>query len=180
MLQSWSRVATPKLLEPISPSTLQNLLQDGLAPCVVALSPSRRHDPSLRSLIERLEHQDPRQVQTISLIKLFERQQERLPPTLLSESTFSYDEIPWAAPFSVQTQLKRLADLFVAVVLLLLTAPFVGLSAMLIWLEDQDPFSIASSGAVGWAGRSRCVNSGRCVRTTKVARLSGLSQVISG
>ena len=96
---------------PISPLKLELLLNEGTEPLLVALSPSRRHHPSFSGLIERLEMQDPRLVQTISVIHLFEKQQERLPPALLADSGLSYDEMPWAAPFSVQAQLKRLADL---------------------------------------------------------------------
>ena len=36
----------------------------------------------------------------------------------MADTFLSYDDLPWAAPFSVQAQLKRLADLLVAVVLL--------------------------------------------------------------
>ena len=62
----------------------------------------------------------------------FEQQQERIPPALLANSGLSYDELPWGAPLSVQAQLKRLVDLLVSIALLLLTAPFVGLAALLI------------------------------------------------
>ena len=86
------------------------------------------------------------------MINLFEKQQERLPPALLADSSLSYDEMPWAAPFSVQAQLKRLSDLLVAGVLLLLTAPFVGLAALLIWLEDQGPIFYSQQRS-GWLGR---------------------------
>ena len=60
--------------------------------------------------------------------------------------------MPWAAPFSVQAQLKRLADLLVAAVLLLLTAPFVGFASLLIWLEDQGPVFYSQQRS-GWLGR---------------------------
>ena len=152
MLQAWSRVALPQRLEPCSPLACEQLLNEGKEPLLVALSPSSRIDPSLSELIERLETQDPRSVQTISIISLFEKQQERLPPALLADSGLSYDELPWAAPFSVQVQLKRLADLLVAGVLLLLTAPFVGVAALLIWLEDQGPVFYSQQRS-GWLGR---------------------------
>ena len=152
ILQAWSHVALPQRLEPISPLKLELLLNEGAEPLLVALSPSRRHHPSFSGLIERLEMQDPRLVQTISVIHLFEKQQERLPPALLADSGLSYDEMPWAAPFSVQAQLKRLADLLVAAVLLLLTAPFVGFASLLIWLEDQGPVFYSQQRS-GWLGR---------------------------
>ena len=151
MLQAWARVAPRQRLEPIPPLALDQLLNEGAATLLVALSPRRRRDPSLSGLIDRLEMQDPRLVQTMSVISLFEQQQERLPPALLADSVLSYDELPWAAPFSVQAQLKRLADLLVAAVLLLLTAPFVCLAALLIWLEDRGWSTASSAAAAGAA-----------------------------
>ena len=56
------------------------------------------------------------------------------------------------APFSVQAQLKRMADLLIAGLLLLLTAPFVLLAALLIWLEDRGPV-LYSQQRSGWLGR---------------------------
>ena len=56
------------------------------------------------------------------------------------------------APFSVQAQLKRMADLLVAALLLLLTAPFVLLAALLMWLEDRGPV-LYSQQRSGWLGR---------------------------
>ena len=95
--------------------------------------------------------QDPRLVQTISVVSLFEQSQERLPPALLADSVVSYDELPSAAPFSMQVQLKRLADMFVAASLLMLTAPLVGLGGLLIWLEDQGPVFYRQQRS-GWLG----------------------------
>ena len=152
ILHAWSRVSLPQSLEPVSPRDLENLLNDGAESLLVILSASRLDDPSLSGLIERLELQDLRFVRTISLVKLFEQQQERLPPVLLPESGLSYDEMPWAAPFSVQAQLKRLADLLIAALLLLLTAPFVCLAAILIWLEDHGPVFYRQQRS-GWLGR---------------------------
>ena len=112
---------------------------EGTSPLLVALSSTCRCDPSFSQIIDNLEVQDPRFVQTISVIRLFEQLQERLPPSLLVDSAWTYYEMPWAAPFSVQVQLKRLADLLVSAVLLLITAPFIVFAGILIWLEDQGP-----------------------------------------
>ena len=105
-----------------------------------------------RSIHRESENSDLRYVRTTSVVNLFDSQQERLPPRLLLDSTFSYADLPWAAPFSVQAQLKRLADLLVAALLLLVTAPFIGLSALLIWLEDQGPVFYSQQRS-GWLGR---------------------------
>ena len=83
---------------------LEQFLNEGAEPLLVALSPRCRRDSSLSGLIKRLEINDPRFVQTISVISLFEQQQERLPPALLADSGLSCEELPWAAPFSVQAQ----------------------------------------------------------------------------
>ena len=83
ILQAWSRVVPRQNLEPIPPLAVEQLLDDGQAPLLVALSPSCRRDPSLSGLIQRLEIQDPRIVKTISVISLFDSQQERLPPPFL-------------------------------------------------------------------------------------------------
>ena len=151
-LQAWARVALPQRLKPISPMGLDQLLNEGTETLLVAISSGLRCDPKISGLIERLEVQDPRMVQTISVINLFERQQERLPPALLADFGLSYDEIPWAASFSVQAQLKRLADLLVAATLLLITTPVVGLAALFIWLEDQGPVFYSQQRS-GWMGR---------------------------
>lgn len=152
ILQAWARVAPLQRLEPILPQALEQLLNDAAAPLLVVLSPSCRMDPRLAVLIERLEIQDPRLVQTVSVINLFSQQQERLPPALLADSVLSYEELPWTATFSVQSQIKRLADMFVAAALLVLTAPLVGLAALLIWLEDQGPVFYTQQRS-GWLGR---------------------------
>ena len=55
MLQAWSRVAMPQRLEPISPLAFEQLLNEGSALLMVAISPSLRHDPSLSHLIERTD-----------------------------------------------------------------------------------------------------------------------------
>ena len=110
---------------------------------------------------------------------MFEKHQERLPPALLADSGLLYDELPWAAPFSVQAQLKRLADLLVAGALLLLTAPFVALAALLIWLEDQGPVFYSQQRS-GWLGRPFTVLKLRTMREQPKAKLFGHSQAISG
>ena len=152
ILHAWARVSPARQLQPILPSALEQLLDDESLPLLVALSPQRRSDPSLTGLIERLETQNPEQVQTISVRNLFEQQQQRLPPALLSDFSVMYDELPWAASFSFQSQLKRLADLLVASVLLFFTSPFVVFAALLIWLEDQGPVFYTQLRS-GWLGR---------------------------
>ena len=94
---------------------------------------------------------DPRQIQVISPAGLFERQQERLPPDLLDEGWMTYDEMPWAAPFSFQTQLKRAFDLILASSLLLITSPLLLLAMSWIWLDDPGPVFYQQKRS-GWMG----------------------------
>ena len=152
MLQSWRRVPQRERLEPVTVEQLQRALSDRACPLLVVLAPGLERDPRWASLQETLETQDPRQVRLLSPLSLFEQQQERLPPAFLPEGGLSYDDLPWAAAFSVQAQLKRVADLLVAGGLLLLSAPFVGLAAALIWLEDRGPVLYVQQRS-GWLGR---------------------------
>ena len=70
----------------------------------------------------------------------------------MGDISFTYDDLPWASLFSVQSQLKRMADLVVAFVLLLVTAPLIAVAALLIWLEDRGP-AFYSQRRSGWLGR---------------------------
>ena len=171
ILHDWGRVELVQRLEPLSSSALGQLLDEGVFPLLVALSPSLRRDSMFSGLIERLELQDPRVVQTISVISLFEQQQERLPPSLLDNASVLYEDLPWAAPFSFQGQLKRLADLTLAAALLFITAPFVGLAAFLIWLEDRGPVFYRQRRS-GWLGRPFTVHK---LRTMTHQSSSGMS-----
>lgn len=73
------------------------------------------------------------------VVELAESQLERLPPSLLPEAWLAMDEIPWANTFSVQRQLKRVADVALSLLLLVVTAPLLLLIGLLIWLEDRGP-----------------------------------------
>ena len=82
---------------------------------------------------------------------LFERHQERLPPSLLTEGWLLYDDMPWADPFSLQTQVKRLADVAVASLLILLTSPILLIAICWIWLDDPGPVFFGQQ-RTGWFG----------------------------
>ena len=152
VLRAWRRVPQRQRLRPVDAPALSQQLDQAKESILVALSIAVRQDPVLRPLLARLEMHDPRQVRTLSVLSLFEQQQERLPPVLIGDTVLAYDDLPWAATFSVQAQLKRMADLLVAAVLLLLTTPFVLLAVLLIWLEDRGPVLYAQRRS-GWLGR---------------------------
>ena len=152
LLESWRRVPHRQRLLPVDQCRLQRRLDQPEQPLLVAVSAEMRRDQNQRSLLESLEMRDPRVVRSTSVLSLFEQQQERLPPLLMGDAPFTYDDLPWAATFSVQAQLKRMADLLVAAVLLTLTAPVVLMAALLIWFEDRGPVFYSQQRS-GWLGR---------------------------
>ena len=152
VLTSWQRIPHRQRLSPVDALRLQGRLEQPEQPLLVAVSSEMRRDPSQRSLLENLEMRDPRLVRSVSVLSLFEQQQERLPPVLMEDVSFTYDDLPWASTFSVQAQFKRVADLMVSALLLLLTAPFMAVAALLIWLEDGGPI-LYSQQRSGWLGR---------------------------
>ena len=100
---------------------------------------------------------DSHRLRVLTLQSLFEQHQERLPPALMADTFLAYEDLPWVA-FSVQAQLKRMADLLVAVVLLLLTAPFVLLAALLIGSKTVTQCFMPRSEVVGWEGPLLFIN----------------------
>lgn len=152
IMRAWKRVPERQRLWPTQLKSVFERIQQAKEPLMLAITPALRQSPELRPLLERSEVSDPRQLRVLSVISLFEQQQERLPPAFIAEEGFAYDDLPWAATFSVQAQLKRLADLFVAAALLLITTPFVVLAAVLIWFEDRGPIVYAQQRS-GWLGR---------------------------
>ena len=152
VLADWRRLPQRQRLRPVVSTALAQQLDQAGEPILLALSQAVRSDTALRPLLASLEMRDPRQLRVISVLSLFEQQQERLPPALMADTVLAYDDLPWAATLSVQAQLKRMADLLVAALLLLLTAPFVLLAMLLIWLEDRGPLLYAQRRS-GWLGR---------------------------
>jgi lipopolysaccharide/colanic/teichoic acid biosynthesis glycosyltransferase len=140
-----------------------------------------------------------------TVIELAESQLERLPPALLPEDWLLIEAIPWANSFSVQRQLKRVADVGVSLFLLVLTLPLMLLVALLIWLEDRGPvfYHQKRSGLMGrtfillklrtmrcadpgdppsWTrpGDSRITRVGQLLRRTRFDELPQLLNVLSG
>ena len=152
VLTAWRRVPHRQRLFPVDAQRLQRRLDQSDQPLLVAVTEAVRRDPMQYVLLESLDMRDPRLVRCVSALSLFEQQQERLPPALMGDTPFTYDDLPWAATFSVQAQLKRMADLLVAALLLLITAPFMTVAALLIWLEDRGPVFYAQQRS-GWLGR---------------------------
>jgi len=152
IMRAWKRVPGRQRLRSIQPEALLERMQQAEESLLLTITPALRQTPELRPLLDRSEISDPRQLRVLSVISLFEQQQERLPPAFIAEDGFVYDDLPWAATFSMEAQLKRLADVFVAATLLLITAPVVLTAAVLIWLEDRGPIVYAQQRS-GWRGR---------------------------
>lgn len=152
VLKAWRRVPHRQRLFPVDAQRLQRRLDQSDQPLLLAVTEEVRRDPMQHLLLESLDMRDPRVVRSVSVLSLFEQQQERLPPALMGDTPFTYDDLPWAATFSVQAQLKRMADLLLAALLLLITAPFMAVAALLIWLEDRGPVFYAQQRS-GWLGR---------------------------
>ena len=152
ILGAWNRLPGRQHLYPVDASVLNRQLDQAVEPILVAISQGVSKDPDFRPLLASLEMRDPRQVCALPVLNLFEQQQERLPPILMADTVLAYGDLPWTAIFSVQAQLKRMADLLLAGFLLIATAPFVFVAALLIWLEDRGPVFFAQQRS-GWLGR---------------------------
>ncbi len=145
VLDAWN---TTPIRQPLRCLNLEQALELS-PPLVLALSPSlERHDHQRKLL----EARDPRYTSLTTPLSLLERQLERLPPGLLPDPWLDYEALPWNRVFSLERQLKRGADLIVAVVLLAVTSPLILLAMLLIWLEDRGPIFYVQQ-RTGWLGR---------------------------
>ncbi len=105
----------------------------------------------LRLWLRRLVRQRQRPFPT--LLETAEHQQQRLLPSHLPEEALTLEDVPWADSLSVQRQLKRAADVALAVSLLLLTLPLIALAGLLIWLDDRGPVFYVQDRS-GWMGET--------------------------
>jgi lipopolysaccharide/colanic/teichoic acid biosynthesis glycosyltransferase len=129
---------------------------------------------------------------------------QRFPPDLLQTADLLRGE--FAAPHgSLQKRLKRLGDVLVSGLLLVLTAPLLLVAAVLIWLEDHGPvlygqvrsgldghpFQVwklrsmrvnAEASGAQWSGRGdpRITRIGRLLRLTRLDELPQLWAVLRG
>ena len=140
----------------------------------------------------------------LSLLGWSERVLQRFPPELLNPADLLRGDftIPQG---SIQLRLKRLGDVLLSAVLLVLALPLLGLACLLIWLEDRGPvlYSQLRSGLGGnpyrvwklrsmrvdaerhgaqWVGQrdSRITRIGRVLRLTRIDELPQLLAVLTG
>ena len=86
------------------------------------------------------------------MISLFEQQQERLPPPCWPIPFCRTTICPGRPRSACRPSSSVWPTCWWRLWLLLLTAPFVGLAALLIWLEDRGPV-VYSQQRSGWLGR---------------------------
>jgi lipopolysaccharide/colanic/teichoic acid biosynthesis glycosyltransferase len=146
--REWQR--TPYVSEPrlLPPGLLNRELNRRSRLRELAVAPGLELDPEQQRLLDRLER---RGVALASLEQLAEQQLQRLPPALLPHDWLEYAQLPWSNDFSFQRKLKRVADVAVALVLLVLTAPLLLLVALAIRLEDGGPVVYVQERS-GWMG----------------------------
>ncbi len=149
--KAWQQVHHRAPLTNVSADQISNFCVQEEESVVIAFTPSFQSDEELLANINVFERSDPRKVRFIPLMRLFEEQQERFPPILMPEGVMTYGALPWLEPLSVQTQLKRTADVLLALSLLLTTMPIIIIAAILIWLEDQGPIFYVQERS-GWLG----------------------------
>jgi exopolysaccharide biosynthesis polyprenyl glycosylphosphotransferase len=159
VLAAWTLTPPRMMLHCLA---LKEVLEEK-APLVLAVPVTLQQDPRQRYLLEQLESRDPREVSLTTPLALLERQLERLPPNLVPEPWLNYEELPWNNLFSLQRQLKRVADVILASLLLIMTTPLILLSGLLIWLEDRGPM-VYQQKRSGWLGRSFTVFKLRSMR----------------
>ena len=149
--RAWQRVPHRQYLQQVDIKQLKLLLEHSSENCLLTIGSRWMERNRQQPLLQDIKVFDPRRVQVLPPVGLFERQQERLPPLLLAEGWMAYDEMPWATPFSLQTQLKRAADLLIAASLLLITSPLLLLASVLIWFDDPGPVFYRQK-RTGWMG----------------------------
>lgn len=146
-LAAWNRTPVRQILRCVS-------LQEAVeleSPVVLALAASSDQSPQRHALLEQLLERDPRETSLVTPLQLLERQLERLPSALVPDPWIDYQDLPWNRVFSLERQLKRVSDLLVSVVLLVLTSPFLLFAMFLIWLEDRGPVFYCQKRS-GWLG----------------------------
>ena len=147
--REWQR--TPYVSEPrlLPPGLLNRELNRRSRLRELAVAPGLELDPQQQRLLDRLER---RGVALASLEQLAEQQLQRLPPALLPHDWLEYAQLPWSNEFSFQRKLKRVADVAVALPLLVVVAPLLLLAAAVIRLEDGGPVFYVQERS-GWLGQ---------------------------
>lgn len=161
VLAEWQ--LTPRRLKPLWITPSEALAYPNSA--FLAISQTFQMQDRFQDWFAQLEKGDPRKIRLTTPFLMAEQQLERLPPSLMPEPWISYDSIPWNNSLGLQRQLKRVADVLVSTLLLLLASPIFFVVAILIWLDDRGPI-LYSQRRSGWLGQPFFVLK---LRTMKVA-----------
>jgi lipopolysaccharide/colanic/teichoic acid biosynthesis glycosyltransferase len=147
--REWQR--TPYVNQPrlLRPGVLHRELNRRSRLRELAVAPGLDLDPEQRRQLDRLES---RGLSVASLEQLAEQQLERLPPALLPHDWLEYAQLPWSNDFSFQRKLKRVADVALALLLLVLSTPVLVVAAVAIRLEDGGPVFYVQQRS-GWLGQ---------------------------
>jgi len=137
--RSWRKVPYCQRLVRLSDSQFMNWLQTFPDNSLITVGQKWSSLQKQSEVFDQIDKLDPRKIQLITPLRLFERQQERLPPFLLCDGWMTYEELPWAAAFSLQTQIKRSADLILAAFLLIISSPLLLTAVVCIYLDDPGP-----------------------------------------
>ena len=157
-----------------------------------------------KNLINDLSILRSQNIEIISILDLCEMKLQRYPPNLINGIEFSRPDF-LSSKYTFQLRIKRLADIFVSVFLLLVTFPIIIITCVLIKLEDGGPifYSQKRTGINGkkflivklrtmqinaekdgakWAlpNDSRITNIGKKLRKTRIDELPQLISVING
>jgi lipopolysaccharide/colanic/teichoic acid biosynthesis glycosyltransferase len=147
--REWLRSPHARRPQLISPSTLGQERQRRNRLRQLTLAPGLVLEPAQQRQLEQLTR---RGVSLTTFEQMVGIQLERLPPALLPHQWLEYADLPWSDEFGFQRKLKRVADVAVAVVLLVLSAPVLLLAALAIRLEDGGPVFYVQQRS-GWMGR---------------------------
>ncbi len=147
--REWQR--TPYVNQPrlLRPGVLNRQLNRRSRLRELAVAPGLDLDRDQQRQLDRLEQ---RGLSVASLEELAEQQLQRLPPSLLPHEWLEYAQLPWSNEFSLQRKLKRVADVAVALFLLLVASPVLLVAAAAIRLEDGGPVFYVQERS-GWLGQ---------------------------
>jgi exopolysaccharide biosynthesis polyprenyl glycosylphosphotransferase len=150
----------PCQLLSVQPAGLMSLANASNPAGVVVIDP----DTLPPTLVEQLLEMQSQGVEVLSTLGWCERVLQRFPPPLLSPTDLIRGEFAMSSG-SIQMRLKRLEDVLLSGVLLLITSPLLLLGMLLILLEDGGPvfYSQVRSGLSGkpfrlWKLRSMLVD----------------------
>lgn len=175
--QTWLLLSPPELACELERQRAWSRVPVEVRHCEFA-SLASRADSAVGSVVGNFQALDPQQLHqllllqsgglpVLSLLGWCERVLQRFPPELLSAADLLRGDftIPQG---SIQLRLKRLGDVALSAVLLVLALPLLLLAALLIWLEDRGPifYSQVRSGQAGtpfriWKLRSMGVDAER-------------------